>query len=263
MRQRGLGIFFSPSTQIHLQNSDALLRYSLESPVNRPKLKFCKQILGLKRNSSSLAVYGELCILPTALFAIIRTIKFWHIVSHLNDNILVKKAFTESKSIPSNISNWFVSVKWALEAIGLSTLWNNPSSLSPDQVNKVVKDKVFKIFQSFWKSELTSAHQGSLRHSKLRTYKTFTGRHKGLDVNDRICKNCSLGLIEDEVHFLLVCPAYSVPRSDHLSHTSVEPLTTNLQIQKIMSSNDNVTIAALASYLVQANQIREILAKEH
>ena len=30
-----------------------------------------------------------------------------------------------------------------------------------------------------------------------------------------------------------------------------------------MSSNDNATIAALASYLVQANQIREILAKEH
>ena len=33
------------------KNPDALLRYSLESPVNRPKLKFCKQILGLKRNS--------------------------------------------------------------------------------------------------------------------------------------------------------------------------------------------------------------------
>ena len=263
-----------------------------ENPPSRP----IHSIHILKRNSSSLAVYGELGIIPTALFAIIRTIKFWHRVSQLNDALLVKKAFTESKSIPSNISNWLSSVKWALEAIGLSTLWNNASSLRPDQVNKVVKDKVFKIFQSFWKSELTSAHQGSLRHSKLRTYKTFksqlklekylsvsmnfkyrktlckfrcsdhtlfieTGRHKGLDVNDRICKNCSLGLIEDEVHFLLVCPAYSAPRSDLLSHTLVESLTTSLQFQKIMSSNDDVTIAALASYLVQANQIREILAK--
>ena len=170
------------------KNPDALLRYSLESPVNRPKLKFCKQILGLKRNSSSLAVYGELGIIPTALFAIIRTIKFWHRVSQLNDALLVKKAFTESKSIPSNISNWFSSVKWALEAIGLSTLWNNASSLRPDQVNKVVKDKVFKIFQSFWKSELTSAHQGSLRHSKLRTYKTFKSQlklEKGLFFNSK------------------------------------------------------------------------------
>ena len=69
----------------------ALLRYSLESPANRPKLKFCKQILGLKRNSSSLAVYGELGIIPTALFAIIRTIKFWHRVSHQNDTVLVKR----------------------------------------------------------------------------------------------------------------------------------------------------------------------------
>ena len=70
-----------------------------------------------------------------------------------------------------------------------------------------------------------------------------------------------LGLIEDEVHFFLVCPAYSLPRSDLLSRTSVEPLATNLQFQKIMSSDYNVTIAALALYLVQANQIREILAK--
>ena len=65
------------------------------------------------------------------------------------------------------------------------------------------------------------------------------------DINDRICKNCSLGVIEDEVHFLLVCPAYSIPRSNLLSHTSVEPIATNLQFQKIMNSNCNVTIAAL------------------
>ena len=84
------------------KNQDALLRYSLESPVDRPKLKFCKQVLGLKRNFPSLAVYGELGIIPTALFAIICTIKFWHRVYHLNDALLVKKAFTESKSIPSS-----------------------------------------------------------------------------------------------------------------------------------------------------------------
>ena len=74
-------------------------------------------------------------------------------------------------------------------------------------------------------------------------------------------KTAPLASLKMYLHFLLVCPAYSIPRSDLLSHTSVESLTTNLQFQKIMSSNDNVTIAALASYLVEANQIREILAK--
>ena len=73
-------------------------------------------------------------------------------------------------------------------------------------------------------------------------------------------KTAPFGLIEEEVHFLQVRLAYSVPRLDLLSHTSVEPLTTNVQCQKIISSNDNVTIATLASYPVQANHIREILA---
>ena len=278
------------------KDPDAFLRYSLDSPVNKPKLKFCKQILGLKRNSSSLAVYGELGIIPTALLGIVRIIKFWHRISHLNDDTLVKKALNEARSLPSNISNWFNSVKLALDAIGLSTLWNDPSSLSPNQVNRIVKDKIFTIFHNFWKSELTSSHQGSLRHSKLRTYKTFksqlklekylsvsmnfkyrktlckfrcsdhtllieTGRHKRLDVNDRICKNCTLGLIEDEIHFLLVCPAYETLRTNLLLHTSVAPLTTDLQFQEIMSSNDGGTMAALALYLVQANDIRETLTK--
>ena len=65
-----LASFSSHQLNFISKNSDALLRYSLESSVNTPKLKFCKQILGLKRNSSSLAVYGELGIIPTALFAI-------------------------------------------------------------------------------------------------------------------------------------------------------------------------------------------------
>ena len=88
-----------------------------------------------------------------------------------------------------------------------------------------------------------------------------TRGYKRLDVNDRICKNCSLGLIEDEIHFLLVCPAYGTLRTNLLLHTSVAPLTTDLQFQEIMSSNDGGTMAALALYLVQANDIRETLTK--
>ena len=70
--------------------------FYLDSPVNKPKLKLCKQILGLKRNSSSLAVYGELSIIPTALLGIVRIIKFWHRISHLNDDTLIKIALTIS-----------------------------------------------------------------------------------------------------------------------------------------------------------------------
>ena len=32
------------------------------------------------------------------------------------------------------------------------------------------------------------------------------GRHHGVLREDRICKQCDIGCVEDEFHFLLVCP---------------------------------------------------------
>ena len=34
------------------------------------------------------------------------------------------------------------------------------------------------------------------------------GRHHGMLREDRICKQCDIGRVEDEFHFLLVCPKY-------------------------------------------------------
>ena len=36
-----------------------------------------------------------------------------------------------------------------------------------------------------------------------------TGRFVGEQVGDRLCRFCDLNLIEDEKHFLLVCPSYA------------------------------------------------------
>ena len=43
-----------------------------------------------------------------------------------------------------------------------------------------------------------------------------TGRHKQLKIEERICKSCHLQKIEDEIHFLLECPAYDNIREEYL-----------------------------------------------
>ena len=43
-----------------------------------------------------------------------------------------------------------------------------------------------------------------------------TGRHKQLKIEERICKSCHLRKIEDEIHFLLECPAYDNIREEFL-----------------------------------------------
>ena len=42
------------------------------------------------------------------------------------------------------------------------------------------------------------------------------GRHHGILNEDRICKQCDTGCVEDEFHFLFVCPKYKDLREQYL-----------------------------------------------
>ena len=46
-----------------------------------------------------------------------------------------------------------------------------------------------------------------------------TGRFVGEQVGDRLCRFCDLNLVEDEKHFLLVCPSYVHLRDSNLGIT--------------------------------------------
>ena len=52
------------------------------------------------------------------------------------------------------------------------------------------------------------------------------GRHKKIDLEERICKTCSQNRTENERHFLLECPAYIKIRKSLLKH--VDPNEDNL-----------------------------------
>ena len=265
-------------------------RYMIDSQTGKSKLKFSKSILGLKRNTPSLAVYGELGTIPNSLTGTLRVIKFWHRISQKGDHTLVKKALDESKSLPNNLSNWLNTVKTVLNLFGLSSIWNNPSSFSPNQVNTRLKEKSLFLFKEFWLSELSIAKEGSTRNSKLRTYKTFKsnlklepylthlcfgkrqalckfrcsdhtllieiGRHKGLAVEERKCEMCTLRLVEDEIHFLITCPAYDNLRTTLLALSNVDCLPASLQFSKIMSSTDPIIMHALAKFIFDANSFK-------
>ena len=43
-----------------------------------------------------------------------------------------------------------------------------------------------------------------------------SGRYNNIDRASRICKNCNMNVIEDEYHFLLVCPTYRDLRKIYL-----------------------------------------------
>ena len=45
-----------------------------------------------------------------------------------------------------------------------------------------------------------------------------SGRHFKIDKKDRVCTNCNLHSIENEYHFILVCPKYRELRLKYFKH---------------------------------------------
>ena len=288
----GSEIWGSLSThQINIINDDPyqLGNYILTSNIEKSQLKFCKQILGLKRNCPSLAVLGELGLSPITLTSFIRSIKYWHRLTQMDEECLANKALRTENSL-GELSQWYSAVKTILKLIGLTDLWEHPSRYSTNRVYPLCKEKL-NLFEQFWKNKLHAADKDSIRNRKLRSYKLFKdefkmepyitsqipfslkkllsnfrcsdhdlhierGRHKGLPVEQRLCTMCTNKSIEDEAHFLTECPAYHEFRMPLPTVANINPLPTNLKFIQLMRNKSEPVIYAFAKFRKNALKVR-------
>ena len=83
------------------------------------------------------------------------------------------------------------------------------------------------------------------------------GRHRGIDAIDRKCKFCNMNCVENEIHFLLVCPLYKSLRCKYIlipEHLGFYQSDNNFI--KIMSSENEKVIQNLALFVYKAFQLR-------
>ena len=69
----------------------------------------------------------------------------------------------------------------------------------------------FKKRQSICKLRI-SAHSLKIETNR------YSKKH--IERSERLCSNCSLGKVEDELHFLLECPLYDIQRDDFFKDIS-------------------------------------------
>ena len=81
------------------------------------------------------------------------------------------------------------------------------------------------------------------------------GRHQGIDRQHRFCTLCKLGDVEDEYHFLLICPLYNTLRIVYLPYESfLEP--NYYKFQKLVSSSDSNILLNLCKFVHKAIKLR-------
>ena len=88
-----------------------------------------------------------------------------------------------------------------------------------------------------------------------------TGRYNQTPHIDRFCPVCNSGIIEDEFHFLLHCPKYSIPRKkfyNQIQHNFVDfnQLSCTELIIKLMKSQNFSVNSHLLKFISLCSDLR-------
>ena len=82
-----------------------------------------------------------------------------------------------------------------------------------------------------------------------------TGRYENIPRDQRTCKSCNMNAIENEYHFLLVCPKYRELRIKYFKQYFCHWPTIH-KLENLLSATSNTIINNLAKYIFFASKIR-------
>ena len=220
--------------------------------------------LGVSKFAPTAALIGDLNVMPIMFTRWRCIIQLWNRLLRLDSNRLTKRVFLYDRSIMYN--NWSSDIKSLLDRLDLEHVFENNRSCNITLFN----DKCFKLTQENWLEQVNSK-------PKLRTYKCFksrvetedyvkcfmsrakrslfaqirfgilpleieTGRYYRKAENERLCKLCNMRVVENEIHFVMLCQLYNDLRMILFSRIiNIDPLfmhlNTNERFNRIMNQH--------------------------
>ena len=207
-----------------------------------------RRILGVGLCTPKQAIMGEVGKYPVALYYYSRCIEYWFKILCMTDHRYPKVCYSMLKVLDERGRiTWASHIRCLLERYGFSFVWISQGVGDVDVFMKIFKTKLQEHFKNTWFTDIGNT-------SKLEIYSTFkrefeperylnfkiikshrqalsrlrcsshmlqieVGRHKNMLMADRLCVFCKeldIIVLEDEYHFLMLCPAYTDLRSNYL-----------------------------------------------
>ena len=209
--------------------------------IERVHRRFLKRILGVKMSTANSAVYGELGRYPLYINRYVRIIKYFiKLYTVKQTNCILYSTLCYMRNGAENIircNNWITKVRDLLQNTGFVDVWMYPESVNANVFIPIFKNRLIDMYIGLWlndlnvKSSLTlykelkhrfelSDYLNIIQNFNLRKYisklrlsshmlKIESGRHTNIPKNERKCNICNSNDIEDEYHFVIVCPLYT------------------------------------------------------
>jgi hypothetical protein len=279
-----------------LKDDYILNRLYPKQKADRLQLKFYKYLLGVGKQCPDKAVFGELGELPIYTDILIQITKYWHRCLTLENNSLLRDAYLCSTDLENSDNfNLNLTMQAVLSQLKLSHLYPQAKNMTTARFSSIVKKCLYENELTYWKDSLLSdTSNKGVGGNKLRTYRKFkttiqlenylqciknrdarrrlcqirtsthklsieTGRHKKIPEEQRICPMCPSQTVEDELHFIIQCTAYSSPR-EALFKTIVNKhfntLTEEEKFIWLMSNEDDNICNNLGHFIMVAYDTR-------
>ncbi|XP_069129308.1 uncharacterized protein [Argopecten irradians] len=284
---------FNIKTLLHLFDTYivSILHYACETwagfkadEVEKVHIEFCKNILCVKKSTCNAMVYYELGRFPLVNQQIFKAFKYWFKLLNSNNCILkeiYQFFFKETEKVHPK-HNFLVFIKQKLSELGLGYIWLRQSPadiillpLIKQRIDDQTKQLLLATISTSSKCDLfrylvddvtlqfyltkSLSKQRRISVSKLRlsahNLAIETGRYRNVERNNRLCRNCELFEIEDEYHFLFICPKFSDIRRKYIkNYFWVKPSV--YKVIELLNTHNMKDLNSLGKYIIEANNSR-------
>jgi hypothetical protein len=195
-----------------------------------------RAFIGVHRYAPLDGLYGDIGWLPSTYRRKLEMFRYWNRLVELDDERLTKRIFKFDYN--SNFKNtWTSHMKSLFTELGILYMYNSFEVCNLSHVNTLLiqnftnswldhlasrqKVRLYRVFKTFPTSEthvlLNLSPQERSCMAQLRLgilpIEVETGRFRAIPLENRICKLCNLGQVEDEKHLLFHCVLYEDERS--------------------------------------------------
>ena len=252
--------------------------------IEKTHMFACKQFLSLDVRSPNTMIYGETGRYPLRVNAFLRALRYWFKILKMPIDRLPKQAYLMliNSNVPGEL-NWARGIENFLSRIGCSFIWANGGSSNESKVLNLIEQRLKDCFRQEWHVKLESNRFALYRRIKssfeLENYLNFINIKKFRDTFIRFrlginelgcnrkrfveyaeisCPFCS-DQVENEEHFLLYCPKYSVPREKYIA----KYVKTYYSYETLINGRDPFKTRDVSMYLFYAMQLRQVSLQEN
>ena len=284
-----LHLFDTLIKPILLYNSDfwGCLKVPVNNPIENVHMRFCKDLLGVQRQTSNIGVLLELGRMPIMLHGRKHCIKNWgriHITRRANEIV----GWSHLNSIENQLK-WTLSVTDCLNRMGIggrdidifvhvAAMRRMADIFHQEAFAEINRDgSKLRTYAKIKQEQGLENYLSNIKNverritvSKIRLSNhdlmIEKGRHQKLEINQRNCPFCPGNLLEDEFHFLLTCKTFSRLRNElflRVKHfvPRFEHLPMEQQLKTLFSDGKLVNFTGI--YLQKSLELRRFILTKH